>query len=383
MRFATPAIVCALRGHGEHGAVVRLMTPEHGLQAAYVRGARGRRMRPVLMAGNQVEAQLSARTETQLPHAAVELVHSRGPLLSEPLLAAAIEWATVLTATVLPEGQPYPRLYEALDGLLDAIEAAPSASGWGAALVRYELLVLAELGFGLDLERCAGSGQSQNGAGSQCRGGRALCRQASPAARIRPRWRERILARNRAGLCAYRSFPHARPDHRPVASARRSACSAGRAASPCGRPCLVVSAIRPAKHGRVTIDTLAMLFPNLAVTRGIAVRVAVSFLAEQSDPSTNRWFWSYHVRIENGSDVAVQLLSRSWSIVDGRGTIHEVVGEGVVGEMPLIAPGASFDYVSGCPLDTPSGAMSGTYRMVDEDGTAFDVEIPRFQLLSS
>jgi ApaG protein len=113
------------------------------------------------------------------------------------------------------------------------------------------------------------------------------------------------------------------------------------------------------------------------------VRVAVSFLAEQSDPSTNRWFWSYHVRIQNGSQVAVQLLSRSWTIIDGRGTVHEVVGEGVVGEMPLIAPGASFDYVSGCPLDTHNGAMNGTYRMVDEDGSAFDVEIPRFQLLSA
>ena len=133
----------------------------------------------------------------------------------------------------------------------------------------------------------------------------------------------------------------------------------------------------------MTTDALAMLFPHLAVTRGVAVRVAVSFLAEQSDPSTSRWFWSYHVRIENGSDVAVQLLSRSWTIIDGRGTIHEVVGEGVVGEMPLIAPGGSFDYVSGCPLDTATGAMSGSYRMVDEDGSAFDVEIPRFQLLSS
>jgi ApaG protein len=132
----------------------------------------------------------------------------------------------------------------------------------------------------------------------------------------------------------------------------------------------------------VTIDTLAMLFPNVAVSRGIAVRVAVSYLAEQSDPATNRWFWSYHVRIENGSDLAVQLLSRSWSIVDGRGTVHEVIGEGVVGEMPLIAPGASFDYVSGCPLDTPSGHMSGKYRMVDENGAAFDADIPRFQLLS-
>jgi ApaG protein len=133
----------------------------------------------------------------------------------------------------------------------------------------------------------------------------------------------------------------------------------------------------------VTSDTLAMLFPNVALTRDIAVRVAVSFLAEQSDPSANRWFWSYHVRIENGSGLAVQLLSRSWRITDGKGTVHEVHGEGVVGEMPLIAPGASFDYVSGCPLDTPSGAMSGSDRMVDEDGSAFDVAIPRFQLLSA
>ena len=133
----------------------------------------------------------------------------------------------------------------------------------------------------------------------------------------------------------------------------------------------------------VTLDTLAMLFPNVAVTRGIAVRVAVSFLAEQSDPAAERWFWSYHVRIENGSERAVQLLSRRWSIVDGRGSVHEVVGEGVVGEMPLIAPGASFDYVSGCPLETSSGSMSGSYRMVDEDGSAFDVDIPRFQLLSA
>jgi ApaG protein len=131
------------------------------------------------------------------------------------------------------------------------------------------------------------------------------------------------------------------------------------------------------------IDTLAMLFPNVAVTRGIAPPPAPSYLSEQSDPSSNRWFWSYHVRIENGGDVAVQLLSRSWTIVDERGTVHEVVGEGVVGEMPLIAPGASFDYVSGCPLDTPSGSMNGAYRMVDEDGSAFDIEIPRFQLLSA
>lgn len=174
MRSETRAIVCALRAHGEHGAIVRLMTPGQGLIAAYVRGARGRRMRPVLMAGNVVEAQLSARTEIQLPQAVIELVHSRGPLLSEPLLAAAIDWATVLTASALAEGQPYPRLYEALEGLLDAIEAAPSAAGWGAALVRYELLLLAELGFGLDLERCAVTGTGDDLVAVSRKSGRAV-----------------------------------------------------------------------------------------------------------------------------------------------------------------------------------------------------------------
>jgi DNA repair protein RecO (recombination protein O) len=174
VKVETGAIVCALRNHGEHGAIVRLMTPEQGLIAAYVRGARGRRMRPVLIAGNVVQAELSARTETQLPQATVELIHSRGPLLSEPLPAAAVEWATVLTATALPEGQPYPRLYEALEGLLDAIEAAPSANGWGAGLVRYELLLLAELGFGLDLEHCAVTGGNVDLVAVSPKSGRAV-----------------------------------------------------------------------------------------------------------------------------------------------------------------------------------------------------------------
>lgn len=174
MRLTTPAIVLALRSHGEHGAVVRLLTPDHGLHAAYVRGARGRRMRPVLMAGNEVEAQLSARTDVQLPLAAVELTHSRGPLLGEPLPAAAIEWACALSATALPEQQPYPRLYSALHALLTAIESAPAASGWGPALVRYELLLLAELGFGLDLRECAVSGQTSDLVAVSPRSGRAV-----------------------------------------------------------------------------------------------------------------------------------------------------------------------------------------------------------------
>jgi ApaG protein len=128
-------------------------------------------------------------------------------------------------------------------------------------------------------------------------------------------------------------------------------------------------------------DTLAVLFPHEAETRGITVRVAVSYLSEQSAPTSGRWFWSYHVRIENESAKSVQLLSRHWMITDGRGAVHEVRGEGVVGEMPLIAPGSSFDYVSGCPLATPTGSMHGSYSMVDEDGETFDVAIPKFPLV--
>jgi DNA repair protein RecO (recombination protein O) len=78
------------------------------------------------------------------------------------LPAAALQWATALTAAVLPDAQPYPRLYSALDGVLAAIEAAPAARGWAVALVRYELLLLAELGFGLDLERCAATGRNDD-----------------------------------------------------------------------------------------------------------------------------------------------------------------------------------------------------------------------------
>lgn len=150
MRIESQAIIVAVRPHGEHGAIVRALTPDDGIQAGYVRGGKSRRLRPVLVPGNVVAAEYRARTADQLPHLTAELAHSRAFLLSEPLAAAGIEWATALAAAALPEGQPYPRVYQGLDGVLAAIEAAPSARGWAAALVRYELLVLGELGFGLD-----------------------------------------------------------------------------------------------------------------------------------------------------------------------------------------------------------------------------------------
>lgn len=124
------------------------------------------------------------------------------------------------------------------------------------------------------------------------------------------------------------------------------------------------------------------LFSHSAKTGNVAVLVSVSFLPDQSEPAKGRWFWAYHVRLENHGDQPVQLLSREWRIVDGNGVLHEVKGDGVVGEQPIIDPGASFDYVSGCPLGTDSGTMEGQYNMIAADGSAFPVAIPRFPLVA-
>lgn len=124
------------------------------------------------------------------------------------------------------------------------------------------------------------------------------------------------------------------------------------------------------------------LFPHSATTGDITVRVSVSFLPEQSEPGRGRWFWSYHIRVENGGSAAVRLVSREWIIADARGGRHDVKGDGVVGEQPLIEPGGAFDYVSGCPLSTPSGWMEGCYHMVGADGTSFPAAIPRFPLVA-
>ncbi len=148
MQFSGTALICSVRPHGETGAIVRALTAEQGMLAGYVQGARGRTLRPVLIPGNVIKGEWRGRVAGQLPSMIAELQHSRGHLLGEPLATAAIEWACALTAATLPEGHPYPRLHSALDGLLAAVELAPTARAWAPAMARYEALLLSELGYG-------------------------------------------------------------------------------------------------------------------------------------------------------------------------------------------------------------------------------------------
>lgn len=118
----------------------------------------------------------------------------------------------------------------------------------------------------------------------------------------------------------------------------------------------------------------------VAVTRDIEVTVVPAYSEERSEPARGRYFWTYTIEIRNSGRLRVQLIARHWRITDGQGQTQEVRGLGVVGEQPVLAPGESFRYTSGCPLVTPSGIMTGTYTMVDDAENSFDVVIPAFSL---
>ena len=119
---------------------------------------------------------------------------------------------------------------------------------------------------------------------------------------------------------------------------------------------------------------------NSATTGGITVLVETAYIEKDSDPDNQYFVWAYRIKIENNSGNTVQLVSRYWMITDALGRHQEVRGAGVVGEQPVLAPGASFTYSSGTPLQTPSGFMRGTYAMRADDGREFDIEIPAFSL---
>ncbi len=161
MHLNATALVLTGLPHGEHGAVVRFLTPDDGVQAGYVRGGRSRKLRPVLQPGNVVAVELRSRVDAQLAAATVELVTSRAALAFDRTHAVATEWLATLTAATLGEGQAYPRLYAALDALCAAMAAGTGALAAAAGVARFELLLLGELGFGLDLGSCAATGVTE------------------------------------------------------------------------------------------------------------------------------------------------------------------------------------------------------------------------------
>ena len=118
------------------------------------------------------------------------------------------------------------------------------------------------------------------------------------------------------------------------------------------------------------------------ITRGIRVVVKPDYLDDQSEPDEGRYLWSYTITIENRGKEAVQLLSRYWHITDALGRVQEVRGPGVVGAQPVLEPGQAFEYTSGCPLGTASGAMVGRYQMRAASGEDFEADIPMFLLES-
>jgi ApaG protein len=122
------------------------------------------------------------------------------------------------------------------------------------------------------------------------------------------------------------------------------------------------------------------MFTSEAVTRGVRVSVLSEYAPDRSNPAKNEWFFLYTITITNEGAEIVQLISRHWLITDAGGHVEEVKGPGVVGQQPILAPGQSFTYTSGCPLSTPYGTMQGTYQMAARSGDFFDVKIAPFTL---
>lgn len=157
-----PALLVALAAHGEHGAVVRVLSADEGLTAAYVHGGRSRRQAPVMQLGNRLALDVVARGEGQLPVASVHLLASNLALMNGALPLAVVDYLAALAAACLPEGEPQPRLFALFDAVLAAASAGADRLDLGAALVRLELALLAELGLGLDLASCAATGTSDD-----------------------------------------------------------------------------------------------------------------------------------------------------------------------------------------------------------------------------
>lgn len=190
MEFADEALVLTSLPHGENGAVVRFLAMRGGLRVGYVPGARGKAKRALLNPGNHLQLRLKARTQGQLAGATLELVESRALLGFEPQSAAALAWLTELTAAALAEEVPHPRLAAALEALLGGLSAGMRSHEALGALARYELLLLEEEGFGLDLGACALGGPADDLAFVSRRSGRAVSRKMAAG----QTWERHLLA---------------------------------------------------------------------------------------------------------------------------------------------------------------------------------------------
>lgn len=133
----------------------------------------------------------------------------------------------------------------------------------------------------------------------------------------------------------------------------------------------IATNLRPGSHGIRVSDT---------TTRGIRVQVESAYVPDRSSPREDSYFFVYHVRVSNVGEETAQLISREWIITDAEGEVKHVKGPGVVGEQPVLAPGATFEYTSFCPLKTSVGSMQGTYQMVTAGEDKFDAVIAPFTL---
>ena len=136
----------------------------------------------------------------------------------------------------------------------------------------------------------------------------------------------------------------------------------------------------PSTSARVKEDNVAELQTFEETTEGIVVQVTPVYLPEQSEPDDGRHVWAYQVRLLNSGTDTVQLVTRRWRITDGNGQVHEVIGDGVVGDQPVLKPGDTYEYSSGTPLSTPSGFMTGIFQMIDTSGRRFAIRVPTFSL---
>jgi DNA repair protein RecO (recombination protein O) len=163
MHWVGDGIVCAVLPHGEHGAVVRLFSADEGIVAGYVKAARATRNRAIWLPGNSVQAEIRQRAEGQLGSLTGDLTRSRADLFfAHPASGAAISWITSLVAFTLPERLAQPQLYVGLKSVLEIMSLSEDMLQWATAIVRFELLLLSELGFGLDFSSCAATGATDD-----------------------------------------------------------------------------------------------------------------------------------------------------------------------------------------------------------------------------